>query len=107
MSSKRNGWDNAVGEGFSGPLKKETIVKHIFKTRDEARQAVFHYIDMLYNQNRRHTYNGDCRYWIMSASILGNWKVPRKVRPYQSYIQALLFWPNHWKPIFPHGITIA
>ena len=36
MSGKGNSWDNAVGEIFSGPLKKETTVKHISKNSDEA-----------------------------------------------------------------------
>lgn len=58
MSRKGNCWDNAVAESFFGNLKKEKIRKHIFKTRDEARQAVFHYIEMFYNPKRRHTHNG-------------------------------------------------
>ena len=38
MSGKGNSWDNAVGEIFSGPLKKGTTVKHISKNSDEARR---------------------------------------------------------------------
>ena len=35
MRGKGNSWGNAVGEIFSGPLKKETTVEHISKNSDE------------------------------------------------------------------------
>ncbi len=58
MSRRGNCWDNAVAESFFSNLKKEQIRRTKYKTRDEARQAVFHYIEMFYNPKRRHTSNG-------------------------------------------------
>jgi putative transposase len=49
MSRRGNCWDNAVAESFFANLKKERIRRRIYKTRDEARGAVFNYIEMFYN----------------------------------------------------------
>jgi putative transposase len=57
MSRRGNCWDNAVAESFFSNLKKEKIRRKIYKTRDEARAAVFNYIEMFYNPKRRHTHN--------------------------------------------------
>jgi putative transposase len=57
MSRRGNCWDNAVAESFFSNLKKEKVRRTIFKTREEARQALFHYIEMFYNPKRRHTSN--------------------------------------------------
>jgi putative transposase len=57
MSRRGNCWDNAVAESFFANLKKEKIRRKIYKTRDEARAAVFNYIEMFYNPKRRHTHN--------------------------------------------------
>jgi putative transposase len=46
-----------VAESFFSNLKKEKIRRTVFKTREEARQALFHYIEMFYNPKRRHTSN--------------------------------------------------
>jgi len=58
MSRRGNCWDNAVAESFFSNLKKEKIRRIKYKTRDDARQAIFHYIEMFYNPKRRHTNNG-------------------------------------------------
>ena len=58
MSRKANCWDNAVAESFLSNLKKEKIRRIKYKTRDEAKQGMFHYIEMFYNPKRRHTNNG-------------------------------------------------
>ena len=58
MSRRGNCYDNAVAESFFSNLKKEKIRRKKYKTRDEARQAIFHYIEMFYNPSRRHTTNG-------------------------------------------------
>ncbi|RDH46172.1 IS3 family transposase [Zooshikella ganghwensis] len=60
MSRRGNCWDNAVAESFFSNLKKECVPKKGFKTRDEARQVIFHYIEMFYNPIRRHTHNDRC-----------------------------------------------
>lgn len=57
MSRRGNCWDNAVAESFFSNLKKEKVRRTMYKTRDEARQAMFHYIEMFYNPKRRHTNN--------------------------------------------------
>ena len=58
MSRRGNCWDNAVAESFFSSLKKERIKKRIYKTRDMARADIFDYIEMFYNQTRRHSHIG-------------------------------------------------
>ena len=58
MSRKGNCWDNAVAESFFSSLKKERIKKHIYKTRELAIPDVSDYIDVFYNQSRRHSHPG-------------------------------------------------
>ncbi len=58
MSRRGNCWDNAVAESFFSSLKKERIKKRIYKTRDLARADIFDYIEMFYNQQRRHSHLG-------------------------------------------------
>ena len=55
MSRKGNCWDNAVAESFFKTLKTELIYQQAFKTRAQARLAVFEYIEVWYNQKRRHS----------------------------------------------------
>lgn len=55
MSRKGNCWDNAVSESFFGTLKKEMIYHRKFTTREDARQAIFDYIEVFYNRNRIHS----------------------------------------------------
>ena len=54
MSRKGDCWDNAPMESFFGTLKTECLHHHKFKTRDQARQVVFDYIEVFYNRIRRH-----------------------------------------------------
>lgn len=58
MSRKGNCWDNAPMESFWGKLKCEWLYGKHFKTRDEARAAVFEYIEVFYNRQRIHASNG-------------------------------------------------
>ena len=58
MSRRGNCHDNAVAESFFSNLKKEKIRRIKYKTRADARQDVFNYIEMFYNPKRRHTNNG-------------------------------------------------
>ena len=48
-------------ETFWGKLKCEWLYHRHFKTRDEARAAVFEYIEIFYNRVRIHTSNGFLR----------------------------------------------
>ncbi|WP_154674922.1 IS3 family transposase [Desnuesiella massiliensis] len=58
MSRKGNCWDNAPMESFWGKLKCEWLYGKHFKTRDEARAAVFEYVQIFYNRQRIHASNG-------------------------------------------------
>ena len=55
MSRKGNCWDNAVAESFFHTLKVELIHDERFATRKQLKQAVFEYIEIDYNQQRRHS----------------------------------------------------
>jgi transposase InsO family protein len=55
MSRKGNCWDNGVAESFFHTLKVELISGHRYKTREEAKQSIFHYIEVYYNRVRRHS----------------------------------------------------
>ncbi len=57
MSRRGNCHDNAVAESFFANLKKEKIRRMKYKTREDARHAIFNYIEMFYNPTRRHTHN--------------------------------------------------
>ncbi len=54
MSRKRDCWDNAVAESFFSNLKNELIYWRNFKTREEAKAAIFDYIEVFYNRQRLH-----------------------------------------------------
>ena len=58
MSRKGNCWDNAPMESFWGKLKQEWLNEQHFKTREEAKAAVFEYIWIFYNRRRIHEANG-------------------------------------------------
>jgi transposase InsO family protein len=55
MSRVGNCWDNAVAESFFATLKRELADDADWATREEARTAVFEYIEVWYNQHRRHS----------------------------------------------------
>lgn len=57
MSRKGNCWDNAVAESFFHSLKTEQVHHQHYVTRDEARQAIFDYIEVFYNRQRLHSAN--------------------------------------------------
>ena len=58
MSRKGNCWDNAPMESFWGKLKCEWLYGTHFKTREDARAAVFEYVEVFYNRQRIHASNG-------------------------------------------------
>lgn len=55
MSRKGNCWDNAHCESFFHSLKTELVYRTHFKTRQEAKQAIFEWIECWYNSERRHS----------------------------------------------------
>jgi putative transposase len=55
MGSRGDAYDNAAAESFMATIKTELVHRHRFKSRDEARLAVFRYIEGFYNPHRRHS----------------------------------------------------
>jgi len=55
MSRRADCWDNAPMESFFASLKKELVHDADFATRAEARAAIFEYIEVFYNRQRRHS----------------------------------------------------
>ncbi|MBK6741431.1 MAG: IS3 family transposase [Haliea sp.] len=59
MSGRGNCYDNACAESFFHSLKVEAVHGEHLGTREEMRQAVFEYIEVDYNRDRRHSANGN------------------------------------------------
>jgi putative transposase len=55
MGSRGDAYDNALAESFMSTIKTELLNTHAWKTRDQARLAVFRYIETFYNPLRRHS----------------------------------------------------
>ena len=55
MSRKGDCWDNAVAESFFATLKRELLDGQVFESRQAARAAIFEYIEVFYNRQRRHS----------------------------------------------------
>jgi putative transposase len=55
MSRRGNALDNAPMESFFASLKKEHVHQTHYRTRDEAKAAVFDYIEVFYNRQRLHS----------------------------------------------------
>lgn len=55
MSRRGNCWDNAVVESFFHTLKTEHVHHQRYRTREEARQDIFEWIEVFYNRVRRHS----------------------------------------------------
>jgi putative transposase len=55
MSAKGDCYDNAVAESFFATLEFELIMQNDWHTKEEARRAIFRYIEIWYNRKRRHS----------------------------------------------------
>ena len=55
MSAKGDCYDNAVAESFFGTLKTELVYEQTYRSREQARQSIFEYIEIFYNRVRRHS----------------------------------------------------
>ena len=55
MSRKGNCRDNAVAESFFKSIKTEMVYHMCFRTRKQAKLAIFEYIEVWYNKKRRHS----------------------------------------------------
>ncbi len=58
MSRKGDYWDNAVAESFFHTIKVELIYGNLYDTRQKVKAAIFEYIEVFYNRQRRHLYLG-------------------------------------------------
>ena len=70
MSRTGNCYDNAHCESFFHSLKTELVYRTNFKTRKEAMQAIFEWIETWYNRQRRHSGIG-----YMSPEECENWAI--------------------------------
>jgi transposase InsO family protein len=52
--ARKSAYDNAVAESFFSNLKNEWLHHFSFKSRDQARSAIFDYIELFYNRKRIH-----------------------------------------------------
>lgn len=75
MGSVGDSYDNAMAESFFASLETELIDRSSWRTRDEARAAVFEWIGTFYNRRRRHSALGylspeafEARYRVGSAA---------------------------------------
>lgn len=55
MSRVGDCWDNAVVESFFATVTKELLVDGLFETRAGASRALFEFIEIWYNRQRRHS----------------------------------------------------
>src|SRR5450755_1563040 len=55
MSRKGDCWDNAVVESFNATIKTELIHRKKWQTREEARAAIYNWIESWYNRKRLHS----------------------------------------------------
>ena len=55
MSRRGDCWDNAVVESFNATIKTELIYRTRWNTREEARAAIYKYIETWYNAKRLHS----------------------------------------------------
>ncbi len=58
MSRKGDCWDNACAETFFKTLRVELIQMKIYRSREEAKRAIFEYVEVFYNRVRMHSYLG-------------------------------------------------
>ena len=54
MSGRKVPQDNAVAESFFSNLKNELVHHCDFHSREQARAAIFDYIELFYNRKRIH-----------------------------------------------------
>lgn len=75
MGSRGDPWDNASAESCISTIKNELVKRRTFQTRDQARLALFRYIESFYNPLRRHSSlemlspnDYEARYWEDNAA---------------------------------------
>ena len=82
MSRRANCWDNAVVESFFATLKTELIHHADYQSPAEARAAIFEFIEVFYNRQRRRPSTARLRGWHGSLTNLTRaTKQPRTFMP--------------------------
>jgi transposase InsO family protein len=79
MSRKGNCWDNALAESFFATLKKELIQGENYRTRQEAVSAIWQYIEVFYNRQRKHSklgYQSPVEFEEKQTNIKQNHPIP-------------------------------
>jgi putative transposase len=56
VSRRGDCWDNACAETFFKTLRAELIRGTIYRSKEEARQEIFKYVEVFYNRKRLHSY---------------------------------------------------
>ena len=70
MGSVGDAYDNAMCESFFATLECELLERHRFRNPNQARRAVFDFIEGFYNRRRRHSalgYESPVRYEQQAA----------------------------------------
>ena len=76
MGSVGDCYDNAMAESFFATLECELLAHCTFSTRLAARSALFEYIEVFYNRQRRHSALGYLspegfeRRWIAQTAVV-------------------------------------
>lgn len=77
MSSKGHCYDNAVAESFFHTLKTEETSLCTYRGREEAKVAVFEYIEAFYNRSRLHSTLG----YLSPVDFEEAWEMSKKEKP--------------------------
>jgi putative transposase len=76
MGSVADCFDNAMAESFFATLECELIDRSVFENRQQARRALFDYIERFYNPKRRHSSIGN----LSPAAFERRWRAKALVR---------------------------
>jgi putative transposase len=72
MSRKANPWDNAACESFMKTLKYEEVYRNEYRDLAEARAAIAHFLETIYNHKRLHSSLG----YVPPAEFEAQWTTP-------------------------------
>ena len=63
-------YDNAMAESFFATVECELLDRRSFRTRSEAKRALFDFIEGWYNRHRRHSARGCQKFRVWAASVV-------------------------------------
>lgn len=63
-------WDNAVTESLMSTIKVECVHRKTFRTREEAKLAIFSFIEQFYNRIRMHSSLGYLSPWEYECAAI-------------------------------------